>query len=296
MSLDDPSLDPLKWGSTTLGTESGRIGWAMDLTGLDAADGYAISDFETEVEEAFARWEDVANVDFGMVATSDADVVFRMGVLDDGAGLARISFANIGSVDQIQSGSITMDADRVWTPEGQTGGSDFFAVALHEVGHILGLAHIADTTQIMNATVFVDDVGNLDIAAVQELYGDADVPDTGDSILFEGEDPDDPDAPDEGTDEIETSGDDGGGGAFALVLGLFAALMAFFLGGGGAGAAVVAAAGDLDDNDDLSELDDDGLPPAILVHEHAVYLPEDDVPHGHDCGCACCTGTYDDYV
>ena len=80
------------------------------------------------------------------------------------------------------------------------------------------------------------------------------------------------------------------------MLGLFAAVMAFFFGGGGASAAVLAAAGDVDENEDLTETGEDGLPPSILVHEHAVYLPEDDVPHGHDCGCACCSGSYDDYV
>ena len=298
MSLDDPSLDPLKWGPTTLGTGSGQIGWAMDLSGLETASGYSIADYENEVVEAFERWEDVSDVDFGMVDVSDADVVFQVGSLDAGAGLASISFVNRGDVDQILSGTITMDADRTWTPEGQPGGSDFFAVALHEVGHVLGLAHIDDSSQIMNATIRVDDLGDLDIDAVQELYGDADVPDSGDAIAFD----------DEGTDETSESGDTseveasaedgGGGGGIALVFGLLAAVLAFIFGGGSGGAAAVAiAAGDVDDDpDDLPELDEDGLPPEIMVHEHPVFLAEDGIPHGYGCDCACCSESIDDFA
>ena len=295
MSLDDPSLDPLKWGQTTLGTASGQIGWSMDLSGLNRADGYSVAAFEAEVEQAFSRWEDVADVDFGMVDASEADVRFQVGSLAAGAGLASISFTDRGAVDLILSGTITMDADRTWTPEGQPGGSDFFAVALHEVGHILGLAHIDDGSQIMNATVLVDDVGSLDIDAVQELYGEAEVPDTGDSMLFDEEDPED--VSDGG--DASGSGDDGGGGGggAGILIGLLAAIVAFIFGGGSGAAAVAVAAADVeDDEDDLPDLDGDGLPPAVMVHEHAVFLPEDGVPHGHDCDCACCVGAMDEFV
>ena len=291
MSLDDPTADPLKWGSTTLGTESGQIGWAMDLSDLKRADGYSLTDFEIEVEQALARWEDVADVDFGMVDASEADVLIGVGSLASGAGLASVSFSDLGSVDQILSGTITMDADRTWTPEGQTGGSDFFAVALHEVGHILGLGHIDDSTQIMSATVRVDDLGGLDIAAVRELYGEAEQPDEGDALLFEGEvadeDADDNDVADR--NETTSSSEDDGGGGIALLLGLFAAVIAFFFGGGGGAAAAVAvAAGDVEDDEDVPDLGEDGLPPAMMVDEHVAYLPEDGAPHGHGCDCACC--------
>ena len=292
MSLEDPSLEPLKWGTSTLGSGSGQIGWAMDLTGLNRADGYSVEAFEAQVEDAFGHWEEVANIDFGMVPAAEADILFQVAPLEMGAGLARVTFSEEGPVDLILSGEITIDGDRIWTPEGQDGGSDFAAVALHEVGHVLGLAHIEDPDAIMNATIFVDDLSERDVDAIQELYGAAEVGDESDPKTFE-----------EGAETPEDDDDGGSGGPIGLLVAFFAAIVAFFFGGGSAGVAVIAAAGDLDDGGDdamgvpdLPELGDDGLPPAIMVEEHTAFLPEDGKPHGHGCDCACCSDQLDDFI
>jgi len=44
------------------------------------------------------------------------------------------------------------------------------AIALHEVGHLLGLDHTADTTNIMTAKVRVRDISNADRATIKLLY------------------------------------------------------------------------------------------------------------------------------
>ena len=44
------------------------------------------------------------------------------------------------------------------------------AIALHEVGHLLGLDHTADTTDIMTARVRVRDLSNADRATMKLLY------------------------------------------------------------------------------------------------------------------------------
>jgi hypothetical protein len=44
------------------------------------------------------------------------------------------------------------------------------AIALHEVGHLLGLDHTADTTNIMTARVRVRDLSNADRATMKLLY------------------------------------------------------------------------------------------------------------------------------
>ena len=304
MSTDHTVPIPLKWGSTTLQTGSGTIEYTADLTGLDFSDSFTISDFYTEVDQAFARWEDVADVDFVKVTSGSADVSFGVGLLADpaAAGLASISYIPFDDVGKITSGSVTMDLDRVWAPEGGAEGLDFFAVALHEIGHILGLRHIDDPTEIMNPVITVDDLGDNDIAAIQALYGEAG-DGGGDS------EPVDEDSDDEENPPAEDDGGGGGGGIAALILGLLAAIVAVFSGGGGAAAATtLVAAGRIDGEDDASETLDDGIPdvdipdldpeeflPQIVVDDHYVYIGDDGHAHDHGCGCGMCCQRDDDW-
>ncbi|MXQ09275.1 matrixin family metalloprotease [Alphaproteobacteria bacterium GH1-50] len=282
MSLSEESDLTLKWGPAVEGTASGQIGWSADLTGLDFSPPYTFASFEAEVDAAFTAWENVAAVDFIEVDASSADVFFSVGVLDDvaAAGVAWISYFDYGDIGVIDEGRVTMDGDRLWSPDGEGPGSDFFAVALHEIGHILGLSHIFDDTEIMNPVVRVDELGDKDIAAIQSLYG------------TDGSGPEEPESSTPLSVSSGASDDDGGGGgAGALLLGLLGALFAFFF-GGPTGAAVAFAGrvpdetGDADDSDGLPDLDPDFDLPQIMVHEHAVYLEGE----GHAHGCCDCDG------
>ena len=277
MSFDSSVPETLKWGSTTLGTGSGSIGWTADLTGLDFDPTYSIDAFYTEVDEAFARWTEVANIEFVEVAATSADVTFGVSLLEDesAAGLASISYSNFGDVGVITSGSVQMDLDRTWAPEGGALGLDFFAVALHEIGHILGLSHIEDDTEIMNEVIRVDDLGEKDIAAVQRLYGEA------------GSSDDPPPELSASTMPAEDGGS--GGGPAALIFGLLAALIGFLFGGPGGAAAAIAAGRVEDEPEELPELDEDFLP-EITVYEHYAFIGDDGHVHEHGCDCAHCSG------
>ena len=46
------------------------------------------------------------------------------------------------------------------------------AIATHEAGHVLGLAHATDTTAVMSATVYAENLTRSDIAAAQHLYAE----------------------------------------------------------------------------------------------------------------------------
>ncbi|HXC24784.1 MAG TPA: matrixin family metalloprotease [Gemmatimonadaceae bacterium] len=46
------------------------------------------------------------------------------------------------------------------------------AIATHEAGHVLGLAHTEDTTAVMSATVYAENLTRGDMAAAQRLYAE----------------------------------------------------------------------------------------------------------------------------
>ena len=178
----------LKWGDTTLGTPSGTITWSVDYgDALNFAPGYSQADFDAALISAFDAWENVASIDFQMVPFGDpADVVVGAASLGGAAGIAEYTFDGNPGLSEIFSGTVTFNSDLTWTPYGQPGGVDFFAVALHEIGHIIGLGHVNDTSEIMNPVIYADDLGSGDIAGAQFLYGrdPGDVPTLADFGLY----------------------------------------------------------------------------------------------------------------
>ena len=149
------------------------------------------------------------------------------------------------------------------------GALDFFAVALHEIGHILGLNHVNDTSEIMNPYISTDELGDGDISGVQYLYG------SGGAEVLPAEDPPAEDPP----GDTPPSDDGGGGGAGALV-GLLAALFALLFGGFGGAAVAVAAVREAPEGDDDDEVADDDvllsdLIPVVETNSEVLYDSEE---------------------
>jgi len=275
----------LKWGQRTLGTESGEITWSFDPDLFDDLVNSSGSDaaFENSLENAFQVWEDVADVNFTQVNFgTSADVLVGAGALSGNiAGQAGITFTGNAGLSQILSGTVTFDNELSWTPTG-AGGIDFEAVAIHEVGHILGLGHVNDVNQILNPVVSTDELGNGDIAGVQFLYGlsAGDVPAAAgaqnlqdDPQVFGLTGDDDVDA-----DPVSGGGaEDGGGagGAIGILLGLLAALLGLSLGAGG-GVGVALAAGSVPDMD--GDEDEEG----DTCGDDEIHFVGDGHDHSHD--------------
>ena len=231
-----------KWGENELGTPSGEIIWTSDLSsGLTFDDvDHDIEDFQAALQAAFDAWEDVSGVDFTYSSGSDGDVDVVMGALSGSTvGLASYSYYPQDGIDTIFDSTITMDSLEGWAPYGEDDLS-FYAVALHEIGHILGLGHVNDTSEIMNPYISTNTLGDGDIFGVQYLYGSGDAPVA----------PPPPDLPDEPVEEPEDvvplppeEPDDGGGlGAGAGIAALLGLLVLLFTSVfGGAGAAVAMA-------------------------------------------------------
>lgn len=261
------SAGDIKWGDPVLGEPSGTVTWSADyVASLDYGASWDAGDFDAALLAAFDAWESVADIDFQMVA-SGGDVTIVSAPLSGAAGTAFFTYDGNSGLSEIFEGEITFNSNLTWSPYG-AGGVDFYAVALHEIGHILGLGHVDDVSEIMNPVIYADDLGDGDIAGVQYLYG------TGGAEPVET-DPGTPSGNEAAPDTV--AADDGGGGAGGAI-GLIGALLALIVGlfTGGSGAAVALAAGQVPDEgeeEDSGQHDGDA---ADLLTDFLPAIPMDD--------------------
>src|SRR5690349_21724725 len=207
----DFNLEGAKWGSPELGTAGGTVTWAVDNS---------ISQTELQsINAAFAEWSEVANIQFQQVSsTANSDIDFSNSALD-GAGnvLGVTGFSFSGG--QLQSAEIQFDSGD------NLSGSDFSLVAIHEIGHAIGLGHFNGDDAVMNSTANfdLDGLEQSDIEGAVALYGASttDMADAGTGILppdiaipddgtgDTGATPDAPTAPTGGCGGTETAAGDG---------------------------------------------------------------------------------------
>ena len=164
----------VKWGESVFGTAGGTVFYTVSFSGLFFNSGlYALSHFQSALVDAFTDWEDVANIDFEpAVGGIEADVALSFDPIDgisNVVGEAAYTYFT-GSPGQMIEGSIVFDDAETWSPNGGTSLS-FYAVALHEIGHILGLEHVADSGEIMYPVIEQNALGPGDIEGARFLYG-----------------------------------------------------------------------------------------------------------------------------
>ena len=162
-------LEGPRWGAGINGTGGGTVTWALDST-IPVA-------FAPVIRAAFADWSAHANILFQQAASpTSANVSFSERSID---GVDNI----LGQTDYSYSGrslasaKITFDSGEAWHASGgqiiSNHGTDLFVVALHEIGHALGLDHYNAEPAVMNAyvNVAVFDLTASDIGGIQALYG-----------------------------------------------------------------------------------------------------------------------------
>lgn len=187
-----------KWGTDALGTSGGNITWSMNLAGLlfstSGANSFALSDFQNQVRRAFDTWAVIANLNFieqssggdiDLFVTDDSRTQKQiadneMNLFGDPGGTVAIARSFFGltnpdpynDISIMDTGRVLFDAAETWSPTGQVAETlDFYAVAIHEIGHLLGLLHVEDDTEIMNPVIFASLLGDGDIEGIQTIYG-----------------------------------------------------------------------------------------------------------------------------
>lgn len=169
----------MKWGDTRIGTPGGTVTWSFAegpgaFYSFDAS--ITLAEYQDAVRAAFDAWSRVADIEFVELADSAAsDIRLGWDTLD-GPGNVRGETAvgqrtGPGFIDM--SAEISFDIAETWYPEKASDAQLLYRVALHEIGHAIGLAHTDDPTSIMHPVVLVSDLSATDITDVQAIYGEA---------------------------------------------------------------------------------------------------------------------------
>ena len=165
----------LTWSAATLNVALGdwQASFTGQLTGAEIAD----------VQRAFAAWSSVANIHFLQV--SDAiNVDIRIGL---GGVAATYGSSSVGVTLSSPSSDARVTGEQIELDQGYLShprfdDSNVYALALHEIGHALGLDHSTNPNAIMAASNFFESASLRtqlspdDIAGIQALYGPAGAP------------------------------------------------------------------------------------------------------------------------
>ncbi len=180
--MPDYNLFGVKWDQPT-------VTWSMaDANFTDRSlqfSSFLPAGFEADIQQAFARWSAVADINFQEVGDSDAaNIRFggqSLGKPDSSgtsiAGFTQFVASRVGAdaTYNLRMADIEFNLDEGWTSinghETSVQNFSLYPVALHEIGHALGIAHYSDGPAIMNPVQSVDDLTQSDVDAIQALYG-----------------------------------------------------------------------------------------------------------------------------
>ncbi|MBJ7343469.1 MAG: matrixin family metalloprotease [Solirubrobacteraceae bacterium] len=136
--------------------------------------------FQADVARAFDRWDGVINLDFVQASSAaQADIAISFSAIDGPFNTLATSTRSWFGSAFMGDNTIKFDTAETWTFSQSAGsyllsiGVSFFAVALLEIGHAIGLSHPTNSATLMFATASaaVRDLTSGDIAGGQAIYG-----------------------------------------------------------------------------------------------------------------------------
>ena len=119
------------------------------------------------------QWKSASPIDFNQVSTG-GDIRISWQVGDHGDGSPFDGPSNVlAHAFYPTHGGLHFDDDETWTDNNPPSGVDLVSVAIHELGHSLGLGHSSDTNAVMYAyyTGIRRNLNPDDIAGIQAIYG-----------------------------------------------------------------------------------------------------------------------------
>lgn len=166
-----------------------NLTWRLDntLPNLDRTQQYLA------VARAFSVWTDATGLSFNLI-DGEADITIRFDAGDpypfDGPG-QNLGYAFFPGTER--SGDIHLCDQEHWSLTAGDGVIDLFSVALHEIGHALGLEHSQNENDVMYPgykTAGVTALSGNDVEAIRRLYGapgqdSPDIPETGEGYCAE---------------------------------------------------------------------------------------------------------------
>ena len=133
--------------------------------------------YQDTISSAFDAWASVANLSFSVATDQSGDIVLGGETMDGSSG--QLGHARIGvqyfsdgveTTSFISSGAVHFDGDEPWSLSDS--GTSLYDVALHEIGHALGLDHSSDPTALMYSRYSgTSSLQEDDINGIQYLYG-----------------------------------------------------------------------------------------------------------------------------
>jgi len=161
------------------GTNAATIGYNFNSSTADLA----LATQQAEILRAMNLWSKYANVTWTPKAanqTQSIDIGFVTGNHGDGSSfdgaggvLAHAFYPAPNPNPETIGGDLHFDDAEMWTTSA-TSGTNLYTVAIHELGHSIGLNHSADTKSIMYAFYSGGAFGNAlstdDIAGIRSLY------------------------------------------------------------------------------------------------------------------------------
>jgi len=173
------TLEGPQWATRTV---TWSFATSSDPGGFSGAIGAA---YQSIVQSAVARWDDLVNLTFVQVPDTAPNVQIRIGWGTFGIGgqIGQTEYSysvpqgstaetfNPGATVRLENpAQIPLSAPPAAVYQGYT--SDLYQVALHEFGHALGLGHSSDPAAVMypTATASNRDVGPSDLDGIHALY------------------------------------------------------------------------------------------------------------------------------